>query len=324
MSGALRISAIPDMDPNPRVSRQVITVIRSRTGETESMPAALRALHDAPHRILLAGCGKLGTHLGKRLGEAGREVVALRRNTAGLPAAFTTLAVDLRVPVQRELPDVEALVISLPPGTPAEPGQEDDYLASLRNLAAALPAVPRRVVFVSSTRVFEGRTDARALTEDDEPAPVTPRGRTLHDGELLARELFGAHIVRPAGIYGPGREMLIRKVIEGTPVQYAKRTNRIHETDLVRTLEAVLVAEDPPRILHAVDQAPASLGEVITYVASQLGLPAPPRIQPEVAGGTVLSGGRLLALLGTLQFPTYEAGYEHLTATRNAVGNPNR
>jgi len=284
------------------------------------MSNALSASQDAPTRILLAGCGRVGTRLGERLTETGREVLALRRNTAGLPTAFTALAGDLRRPVQGELPEADAMVITLPPGTPAEPGQEDDYLTSIRNLAAALPAVPRRVVFVSSTRVFEGRTEARALTEDDEPAPVTPRGRTLRDGEILARELFGAHVIRPAGIYGPGREMLIRKVIEGAPVQYAKRTNRIHETDLVRALEAVLLTEDPPRMLHAVDQAPASLGQVVTYIAGQLGLPAPPRIEPEVASGTVLSGARLLEAIGTLQFPTFDAGYRHLTAARRDVG----
>jgi nucleoside-diphosphate-sugar epimerase len=288
------------------------------------MTDPLRSLPGTPGRILVAGCGRLGTRLGLRLTEAGWEVSALRRDPAALPAGFTTLAVDLREPVRRSLPEVEAMVITLPPGTPGGAGQPAGYGVTLRNLAAALPSVPRRVVFVSSTRVLEGRTDRRALTETDAAAPVTERGRNLHDGELLAEELFDAHIVRPAGIYGPGREMLVRTVLEGTPVQYAKRTNRIHETDLVSTLEALLTATDPPRLLHAVDQAPATLGEVVTYIARQLGVPAPPRIQPEVASGTVLSGARLLGLLGTLQYPTFEAGYGHLLATRrdDETGRP--
>lgn len=259
--------------------------------------------HEAHGRTLLVGCGKLGTRLGERLVEAGGEVFALRSNTAALPATFSALPVDLRAPVQRDLPTVDAMVVTLPPGGQAGLDQPDDYLASLKNLAAALPSTPRRVVLVSSTRVFEGRTDRRPLTEVDTPAPVAPRGKTLRDGELLAAELFDAHVVRPAGIYGPGREMLLRKVIEGTPVQYTKRTSRIHETDLIRTLEALLFAEDPPRILHAVDQAPAPLGEVVTYIAHQLRVPPPPRIQPDETSGTVLSGARLRTLLGTLKIP---------------------
>ncbi|MDI3329743.1 MAG: sugar nucleotide-binding protein [Micrococcus sp.] len=282
----------------------------------------LRTPPGLPCRILLAGCGRLGTRLGLRLAGAGGEVFALRRHTAALPAAFTSLAVDLRERVRHDLPDVDAMVITLPPGTSGAVGRPEGYAASLRSLAAALPRVPRLVVFVSSTRVFEGRTEHRALTEEDTPAPVTQRGRALYEGELLATELFGAHIVRPAGIYGPGREMLVRKVLDGTPVQYAKRTNRIHETDLVRLLETVLRAGGPPRLLHAVDQGPAPLGQVVTYIARRLGVPAPPRLQPETPSGTVLSGARLLAVLGGLQYPTFEAGYGHLLANRHDESAP--
>ncbi|WP_205754491.1 sugar nucleotide-binding protein [Arthrobacter sp. CAU 1506] len=269
-----------------------------------------------PGRILLVGCGKLGTQLGERLVRAGAEVFALRRNTSALPAAFTPLSVDLREPVRGHLPEVDRMVITLTPDIQEASDRSSGYLAAISNVAAALPARPRRVVFVSSTRVFEGKSEQRALTEADSPAPMTPRGSWLRDWELLASELFDAQIVRPAGIYGPGREMLLRKVIEGTPVQYARRTNRIHETDLVRTLETLLFTENPPPILHAVDQAPAALGDVVTYIAHRLGLQPPLRIQPEVASGTVLSGARLLTLLGTLQYPTFEAGYDHVIASR--------
>lgn len=268
-------------------------------------------------RTLLVGCGKLGTRLGERLVRAGGDVFALRRDTTALPAAFTALPVDLTQPVPGELPITDAMVITLPPGMPGPPDQPSGYLAALRHLAAALPSTPRRVVFVSSTRVFEGRIDDRAFTEDDAPAPVTTRGRTLHDGEDLAAELFDAHIVRPAGIYGPGREMLLRKVIEGAPVQYAKRTNRIHEIDLLHTFQAMLAAENPPRIVHAVDQAPSALGEVVTFIAHQLGVQPPPRIQPEVVSGKTLSGALLVTLLGSLQYPTFEAGYRHIIAARS-------
>ena len=285
--------------------------------ETGNMTDAPRALHGEPGRILLVGCGKLGTRLGRRLVGAGWEVFALRRHPISLPPEFSTLAIDLQDPVPRAMPAMDAMVITLPPGAQDAESWSDSYQTSLRHLAAALPSVPRRVVFVSSTRVFEGRTDHRALTEADTPAPVTTRGKALHEGELLAADLFGAHILCPAGIYGPGRDMLVRKVIEGTPVQYARRTNRIHETDLVRTLEALLGAADPPQVLHAVDQRPASLGEVVGYIARHLGVEAPPRVQPEVANGTILDGAQLLRLLDTLETPTFEPEYAELTAARH-------
>src|SRR5690606_14907224 len=104
--------------------------------------------------------------------------------------------------------------ITLTPALTA-PGVPDGYLAALRNLAAALPRIPQRVLLVSSTRVFEGRPGERTLTEEDPPAPASARAETLLAGERLATELFGAHIVRPAGIYGPGRERLLRIVLAG-------------------------------------------------------------------------------------------------------------
>lgn len=263
-------------------------------------------------RTLLVGCGRTATRLGENLVASGGEVVALRRTTDDLPASFTTLSVDLLEPVEQQLPEVDAMVITLTPGLNQFPDHPNGYLDALTHLARALPSIPERVVFVSSTRVFEGKPGEQVLTEDDAPAPITPRGETLLEAERAATDLFNAHIVRPAGIYGPGREMMIRKVVNQTPVQYTQRTNRIHEVDLSRALEAMLTLDDPPRLVHAVDQRPAAMGEVVTFIADQLGLRPPPTLQPEEAGGTVLGGGLLLETLGSLHYPTFEAGYRSM------------
>jgi nucleoside-diphosphate-sugar epimerase len=264
-------------------------------------------------RVMLVGCGRVGARLGARLLDRGHGITALRRDTSVLPAEFTALSVDLREPVGHELPVADAMVITL---TPSMGGDPDGYLSALQNLAAALPVVPPRVIFVSSTGVFEGRYEGRPLTEADVPAPTTPRGILLREGELLATGLFDALVLRPAGIYGPGREMILRKVLEQSPIRYAQRTNRIHEADLVRTLEWLLTAGDPPHVLHAVDRGPAPLGEVATFVAGRLGLPAPPRVLPEEAGGTVLDGKLLYSRLDGLRYPTYREGYAEIIAAR--------
>lgn len=272
----------------------------------------------SPRRTLLVGCGKLGTRLGLRLVAAGGEVLALRRDTTGLPYAFARLSADLSAPVPRTLiPAVDDVVITLPPG---DDGAEPAYVRSLRHLADALPAAPRRVVLVSSTRVLEGRAGPTPLTEADAPAPASARAAALLDGERLAIERLDALVVRPAGIYGPGRDTLVRKVRGGSPVQYARRTNRIHETDLVRSLEAMLGEPEPPRLLHAVDARPAPLGEVVTWIAEALGVPPPPRIEPAVPSGTVLGGDRLIALLGRLRYPSFEDGYRALLEQAIAAG----
>ena len=271
----------------------------------------------APRRTLLAGCGRVATRLGESLVADGGEVVALRRHIEDLPAAFNALAVDLLEPVAQELPGVDAMVITLSPGMGGE-DRPTGYLDGLTHLARALPAVPERVVFVSSTRVFEGRPGEQVITEATPPAPTSPRGRLLVEAEHLAVELFNAHIVRPAGIYGPGREMMIRKVTNHTPVQYAQRTNRIHEVDLARALEVMLTHTDPPRILHAVDQSPAPMGEVVAFIADYLGVQPPPAIEPEEAGGTVLGGDLLVESVGALMYPTFREGYQQVINAKRA------
>ena len=58
------------------------------------------------------------------------------------------------------------MVITLPP-------PQQGYRSVLENLAAALPRVPERTVFVSSTRVFDSDAEAAdpapLLTEQDPP-----------------------------------------------------------------------------------------------------------------------------------------------------------
>ncbi len=257
------------------------------------------------------GCGKLGTELGRRLVADGVEVVAMRRTSAALPAGFSAITDDIRLAGRRALPACESVVITLPPDVDAR-DEGDIYSSALTNLAEALPSRPSRVVFVSSTRVLEGRAGAVPLTESDAAAPMGPRARALLKGEALAAELFGAVTVRPAGIYGPGRDSLIRRVREHTPVDYSRRTNRIHEDDLVGLLHAMLEAEDPPALIHAVDAEPALLGEVVTFIADRLEVEPPPRVQPEAGGGTVLDGGLLMDLVGRLRFPSFREGYAQM------------
>lgn len=262
----------------------------------------------SPGRTLLVGCGKLGIELGRRLVADGAEVLAMRRTSTELPSGFTLLADDIRVAGRRALLACESVVITLPPDAEAR-DDGDIYSAALANLANALPSRPSRVVFVSSTRVLAGRAGAAPLTEADAAAPIGDRARALLRGEVLAAELLGAVTVRPAGIYGPGRDSLIRRVRERAPVDYSRRTNRIHEEDLVELLHAMLRAQHLPELIHAVDSEPILLGEVVTFVADRLGVEPPPRVVPETGGGTVLDGRLLRDFLGSLRFPSFREGY---------------
>lgn len=264
-----------------------------------------------PSRTLIVGSGRIGSRVAAALRDAGGEVWTLRRSAASEPDDHH-IAADLSRPLERPLPAIDAVVVTLPPG-------DDGFLAmAASHLAAALPAAPRRTVWVSSTRVFEGYGDDRPLTEADEPRPAGPRAQQLVDGEVRAVDLLDAVILRPAGIYGPGRDRLIRQVQAAAPVDHERRTNRIHETDVVRTILALLAADAPPRVLHGADERPATLGEVVTFLAGRLGVPVPPRGAPGDRRGTVLDGALLRSVVGPLAYPTFEDGYGEMLADAGA------
>ncbi|MDQ0643476.1 sugar nucleotide-binding protein [Microbacterium murale] len=262
-----------------------------------------------PGRTLLVGFGKLGRGLAPRLLADGGDVIVLRRSDDDLPAGVVGIRADLAAPLEERLPAVDALVVTLPP-----PGGVSGYRTALTHLADALPAVPARTLFVSSTGVFDGPTSAHPITEQDEPAPTSERARGLYDGERAAIELLSAVVVRPAGIYGPGRGFLLRQVRENAVVNHRRLTNRIHEHDLVRTLDLLLRMPEPPALVHAVDTAPAPLGEVVEYIARTLGVDAPRDDPTAGPTGQVHDGSLLQSLLGHLEYPTYVEGYAEMIA----------
>ncbi|AXK46262.1 sugar nucleotide-binding protein [Brachybacterium saurashtrense] len=265
-------------------------------------------------RTLLVGCGRVGLRVGELLradgGAPPAEVLGLRRDPSSLPEGFVPIAADLSAPLPSPLPAVDAMVITLAPSVAAS------YREPLAHLAAALPGIPSCTVFVSSTRVLEGYDASRPLTEADPARPRSDRARVLLEGEERARELFGAVVLRPAGIYGPGRDRLLRTVLEGRPVEHERHTNRIHEADLARAIVALLSMPDPPALLHASDGAPARLGEIVAHLAARLDVPVPPRAAPDPAAGTVLDATALHRLLGTLEVPDFRAGYDAMLRER--------
>ena len=227
-------------------------------------------MNDSAATVLLAGCGDVGTALGLRLAERGVRAVGVRRRADALPEPLEPVSLDLTDPGEAVLPVADAVVVTLTADGRDATAYERTYLGALRGLHLALPsdAAPR-VVLVSSTGVLSG-TDGEVVTEATPPDPQRATAHVLLAAEELAADLFpDLVIVRPAGIYGPGRTSLIERVRTATPVTHRRVTNRIHRDDLVTVLSTVLDAPEPPRLLHAVDHDAAQLGDVVTHLDTQ-------------------------------------------------------
>ncbi|GMU46760.1 MAG: hypothetical protein AMXMBFR26_15420 [Porticoccaceae bacterium] len=275
-------------------------------------------------RVLLAGCGDLGTALAARLVAAGHRVTALKRT----PPAPPVPGVDYRcADLTRKAPDLagatfdQAFVI-LAPGARDAAAYQALYVHGIARLAEAFAGRVGHWFFVSSTSVY-GQRHGEWVDEDSPTEPATATARCLLAAERrLAASGAPATTIRFSGIYGPGRERLLRQIAAGEPVQYdpPTYTNRIHREDCIGALELLhrraLEGRPLAPVYLASDDCPAPLGMVARGLASALGLPPPP---PQAGTGEQnkrCRNDRIKALGHRLQFPDWRAGYLPLIAAR--------
>ena len=285
-------------------------------------------------RILIAGCGDVGATLGQSLSAAGHEVWGLKRHPADLPPGIQPLAADLTDPATLTVlpPALDGVVYSAAAARFSEPAYQAAYVAGVRNLLDALRRAgqqPRRLLFTSSTSVYAQHQGE--WVDEDSPAEAEGfSGRCIRAGEQWVWDSgWPAVAVRFGGIYGPGRTRLIESVRAGTATRPAGPplyTNRIHRDDCARVLEHLLFLPQPARLYLAVDDDPAPLGEVLSWLATQLGVPEPPLatnppLKPGAeAGDSALRmraskrcrNARLRASSFQFRYPSYRDGYAEL------------
>jgi nucleoside-diphosphate-sugar epimerase len=272
-------------------------------------------------RVLIAGCGDVGVALGQRLAQSGDKVWGLRRRADAIPAPLRAVQADLTQPeTLAQLPGrFDRVCYAAAAGGFSEEAYRRTYVVGVVNLLRALSEgghPVQRFVFVSSTGVY----GQRAGEWVDETAPAEPdhfSGRRLVEGEeVVLAGPYPATIVRLGGIYGPGRRRLIESVrrgdlcVEAPPVY----TNRIHRDDCAGVLQHLLAMSGPESVYLGVDCDPAPQCEVMTWLAGELGVPPPRRVDAGTTGSPQrgnkrCSNRRLLAAGYRFRYPTYREGY---------------
>ena len=266
-------------------------------------------------RVLIAGCGYVGTALGLQLLERGHDVWALRRDPSALPSAFNKLAADLASPADMAvLPSgLDHVVYAASAGEASDAAYERAYVVGLSNLLAAIEGSGvRRVFFTSSTAVY-AQTEGTWVDENSETAPSHFSGRrTLQAESLLRASGTPCTILRCAGIYGPGRTRLIDSVRQGTASLSERYTNRIHRDDIGGAILHLMAADSAPSTLILSDDEPAPQRDVTAFIAARLGVSLPsdrPTEAPGRGGDKRCNNARLHATGYSLLYPTYREGY---------------
>ncbi|MCC6798340.1 MAG: SDR family oxidoreductase [Candidatus Hydrogenedentes bacterium] len=234
-------------------------------------------------RVLIAGCGYVGTALCELLVRDGRHVWALRRGGVVLPKGAESVQGDVTKPdTLTMLPaSLDAVVYAVSAGGYEEARYRAAYIDGPRNILDALRAnSPRlkRFVFVSSTGVYA--QSGGEWVDEDSPAEQSHfSGATLLEGErIVASSPFPATVVRLGGIYGPGRTRLIESVKNGSATLPSTPTylNLIHRDDCAGIIRHILSTANASNLYLGVDNEPSDRRVILKWIAKQIGAASPP------------------------------------------------
>ena len=279
-------------------------------------------------KVLIAGCGYVGTALGSELVKAGHEVWGLRRDLDAARALESVgirpiVANLLRADTLKELPAVDTVILCQAPSRKNDEYKET-YFGSTKTLLSVLPERGiRKMVLISSTSVYS-TTDGSWVDEATDPMSGSHSDAESRENAkvMLAQELLVLASVHPslvfrlAGIYGPGRNR-VKSVLEGNvkPALSDAYMNRIHLYDLVRGIRLLLDKGVPGEIYLGSDDAPCTHREFYTWVYEKLGVPVPDvgaihESSLHIHGANKRVSNKKIKALGLrLRYPSYREGY---------------
>lgn len=238
-------------------------------------------------KVIIVGCGFLGEAAADFFYAGGWHVLGLcaspesAARLAGKPYPVRVQDVAREFSADPAWCGADALVHSVSSGRGGGvEAYRAVYLHGLRNVLAAFQ--PRRCLFTGSTSVF-GQIDGSWVDETSPTEPDRETARILLETEDVALTAGGS-VARLAGLYGPGRSVLMRKFLSGEAVlegDGGRWINQIHRDDAARAVVHLLSGVFPPGIYNVSDNTPATQREVYGWLAEFAGKPLPPPGEPD-------------------------------------------
>lgn len=277
--------------------------------------------------VLIIGCGDIGIALGRELIAEGHRVVGVRRHTDALSGTgIEPLALDLSTLDDKggdALPEADYVIYTVSADRFEESAYQTAYPDGLKRTLGVLSqhkTPPKQVFFVSSTSVY-GQQEGEVINEQSPASAQSFSGLLMREAEqaLLDHEIPGT-VVRFSGIYGPGRDRMIRQVAEGrvaaiTPEIYS---NRIHRDDCTGILRHLINRQERGEALDPIylgsDSEPATLYAVMTWLAGKLKVEATETMQSPLRrrASKRCDNARVVASGYAFRYPSFREGYAQL------------
>ena len=279
-----------------------------------------------PLKLLLLGCGDIGSRVISQIDRQLWSVAAMRRQAGKLPVGVDAFAGDIGDPEQLgnvlEQTRPDAVAVTLTPGEMSDAGYRNSYVKGARVLRKVLESmsVSPQILWISSTAVY-GQNSGEWVDEQSPTEPAGYRGHRLLEAEqLLLQSSLPVSVVRFSGIYGPGRERLLNNIRAGklaSPDQ-PQWGNRIHSDDcagvLVHLLDKFRQGARLEDIYLATDSEPALAHIMQRELAVQLGVDVSEveTVADAKPAGRRCSNQRLRECGYVFRYPTWQEGYAAL------------
>lgn len=236
-------------------------------------------------KISILGCGWLGLELGKRLRDQMHEVrgsvtrmekMGKLREAGIIPFSIKLYERGIQGDIRSFLSKCDLLIVDIPPGLRKNP--EIDFVKKIRKL---IPYIEKsnlkKVIFTSSTSVYEDSEDIPVYTEDSPTDNSNNRAIQLRNTELLFlnNKNFNVSILRFGGLIGAGRHPVEhisgRKGIKnpGAPV------NLVHQEDCIAAILKIIDKEKDNSVWNVVYPEHPTKESYYSKIAAQKGLKVP-------------------------------------------------
>ncbi|MDQ8186853.1 NAD-dependent epimerase/dehydratase family protein [Pelagicoccus sp. SDUM812002] len=240
-------------------------------------------------RLLVLGCGYLGRLLVADALRRGMRVLAVTRNldtlaeVAKMGAETVCGLVDTDAWHEAAGSDVDFVVNCVSSAGGGLAGYRQSYIGgneSLRKWARSV-GFAGRAIYTSSVSVY-GDAGGAWVDECSAPEPANERGALVRQSEqVFLRGLRGAQatVLRLAGLYGPGRHLMLDRLRSGEDELAGwgdYYLNLVRIEDVVRSIWSCLEAESPVEgTFTVVDDEPELKQEIACWIAEAVGNPTP-------------------------------------------------
>ncbi len=240
-------------------------------------------------RLLVLGCGYLGRILVAEALEKGMSVLAVSRNVDTLASVASQGAETVCGLVDGDSwheaagGDVDFVVNCVSSAGGGLVGYRQSYIDGNVSLGSWAKQVgfSGRAIYTSSVSVY-GDAGGEWVDEESGPAPANERGMIMRESEdVFLNGLSGARavVLRLAGLYGPGRHLMLDRLRLGEaelPGWGDYYLNLVRIEDVASSIWACLESQEPVSgTFTVVDDEPSLKQDMAVWIAGRVGNPAP-------------------------------------------------